>query len=331
MTSAAPANTALPTTRGSIGDTREMPFVVRFGLGGLAGIVGCTIVYPLDLAKTRLMNQRTAFASAAASASSTASGSAHYRGVADCLRKTIKHDGIRGLYRGLPANVVGITPEKAIKLSVNDYIRLVMRVEEQEARGVFPIIPEMFAAVTAAVCQVVATNPMEMVKIQCQVESGPTRKSAFAVAKDLGLRGLFQNSGATLLRDIPFTCMYFPLYAYFRMKTKQMRNKQSLNLGERLITATLAGTFAAGLTTPLDVVKTRLQAESKHSKAGNSSPVGAVPKYSGILDCFAKTVRNEGWNALWKGWAPRVGIIAPLFGITMTVFEVFQMGYDKLN
>ena len=50
---------------------------------------GATAVYPIDLVKTRLQNQRGSIA-----------GEIMYKNSFDCARKVIKHEGFRGLYRG---------------------------------------------------------------------------------------------------------------------------------------------------------------------------------------------------------------------------------------
>merc|ERR1712013_383962 len=80
--------------------------------GGIAGIIGVSCVFPLDLVKTRLQNQQVA-----------ADGSKMYSGMADCFRKTYRAEGYFGMYRGSGVNILLITPEKAIKLAANDYFR----------------------------------------------------------------------------------------------------------------------------------------------------------------------------------------------------------------
>lgn len=67
------------------------------------------------MVKTRLQNQTKAMSSSGASLK--------YKNGLHCFRTIVREEGVRGLYRGLPANLVGITPEKAIKLAVNDYAR----------------------------------------------------------------------------------------------------------------------------------------------------------------------------------------------------------------
>ena len=50
-------------------------------------------------------------------------GELMYRNSWDCAKKVIRHEGIFGLYRGLLPQLVGVCPEKAIKLTMNDFMR----------------------------------------------------------------------------------------------------------------------------------------------------------------------------------------------------------------
>lgn len=87
--------------------------VYRFALGSIAGAAGATVVYPIDLVKTRMQNQR----------SGSIVGELMYRNSLDCAKKVIRHEGFFGLYRGLLPQLVGVCPEKAIKLTMNDLVR----------------------------------------------------------------------------------------------------------------------------------------------------------------------------------------------------------------
>lgn len=50
-------------------------------------------------------------------------GEVAYRNSWDCFKKVIRHEGVHGLYRGLVPQLLGVAPEKAIKLTVNDLVR----------------------------------------------------------------------------------------------------------------------------------------------------------------------------------------------------------------
>merc|ERR1719418_41459 len=129
--------------------------VYRFTLGSVAGAAGATAVYPIDLVKTRMQNQRT----------SSYIGELMYRNSFDCFKKVIRHEGVTGLYRGLVPQLMGVAPEKVIKLTMNDF----MRDKFTSDHGKIPLYGEMIAGATAGASQVMFTNPLEIVKIRLQV------------------------------------------------------------------------------------------------------------------------------------------------------------------
>lgn len=81
----------------------------------------------------------------------------------------------------------------------------------------------------------------------------------------------------------------------------KQKGGEPLEPWESSFCGSLAGGIAAGLTTPLDVVKTRLMTQ----KAGS----GAA-QYKGLVDCLVRVAREEGTGALFKGIGPRVINIA---------------------
>ena len=96
-----------PEERGVLVQILESAY--RFTLGSIAGACGATAVYPIDLVKTRMQNQRTG----------AYIGELMYRNSWDCFKKVIRHEGVTGLYRGLVPQLMGVAPEKAIKLTVS--------------------------------------------------------------------------------------------------------------------------------------------------------------------------------------------------------------------
>ena len=178
-----------------------MESVYRFTLGSIAGATGATAVYPVDLVKTRMQNQRTGSKSALYSITISFNyliiiiigsyvGELMYQNSFDCFKKVIRHEGVTGLYRGLVPQLCGVAPEKAIKLTVNDLVRDIFRKD-----GKIPIQYEILAGGCAGASQVMFTNPLEIVKIRLQVagEIASTRKiSAYNVARSLGFFGLYK-------------------------------------------------------------------------------------------------------------------------------------------
>ncbi|NXO55597.1 CMC1 protein, partial [Aramus guarauna] len=274
----------------------------RFTLGSIAGAVGATAVYPIDLVKTRMQNQRS---------SGSVVGELMYKNSFDCFKKVLRFEGFFGLYRGLLPQLIGVAPEKAIKLTVNDFVRDKFTKKD----GSIPLPAEVLAGGCAGASQVIFTNPLEIVKIRLQVAgeitTGP-RVSALSVMKDLGILGLYKGAKACFLRDIPFSAIYFPVYAHSKlMLADENGHVGGLNL---LTAGAIAGVPAASLVTPADVIKTRLQVAAR---AGQTT-------YSGVIDCFGKILREEGPSAFWKGAGARVFRSSPQFGVTLVTYELLQ-------
>uniref|UniRef100_W5MYN3 Solute carrier family 25 member 13 n=1 Tax=Lepisosteus oculatus TaxID=7918 RepID=W5MYN3_LEPOC len=278
----------------------------RFSLGSVAGAVGATAVYPIDLVKTRMQNQRT---------SGSFVGELMYKNSFDCFRKVLRYEGCFGLYRGLLPQLLGVAPEKAIKLTVNDFVRgkCIQR------DGSVPVMAEILAGGCAGGSQVIFTNPLEIVKIRLQVAgeitTGP-RVSALSVIRDLGFFGLYKGAKACFLRDIPFSAIYFPCYAH--AKAAFADEDGQVGAGSLLLAGVLAGMPAASLVTPADVIKTRLQVAAR---AGQTT-------YTGVTDCFRKILREEGPRAFWKGAGARVFRSSPQFGVTLLTYELLQRWFN---
>jgi len=282
----------------------------NFFLGGIAGGIGATAVYPIDLVKTRMQNQR-----------SKVVGELLYKNSIDCAKKVYKNEGFTGFYRGLPPQLVGVAPEKAIKLTMNDLVRGKTRVPDT---GKIKLYWEIAAGGIAGGSQVVFTNPLEIVKIRLQMQgemaksSGVAPKSALHIIKQLGLFGLYKGASACLLRDVPFSAIYFTSYAHLKKDVfREGENGKKLSFVETLTAAGIAGMPAAYLTTPADVVKTRIQSEAKK---GYST-------YSGIMDAFTKITTEEGARALFKGGIARVVRSSPQFGVTLVAYETLQTSF----
>lgn len=122
-----------------------IPLHWKLAVGGVAGVVGVSATFPIDIVKTQLQGQTR-----------TTSGKVFFTGPIHCFRHILKTDGVRGLYRGLPPTLVGVLPEKAIKLAVNEQLREYLADEN----GKLPLSRQVLAGAGAGLAQVVATNPV---------------------------------------------------------------------------------------------------------------------------------------------------------------------------
>ncbi|UNI19066.1 mitochondrial aspartate-glutamate transporter agc1 [Purpureocillium takamizusanense] len=278
----------------------------NFALGSLAGAFGAFMVYPIDLVKTRLQNQRGA-----------QPGQRLYKNSIDCFQKVFRNEGLRGLYSGVLPQLVGVAPEKAIKLTVNDLVRG----HFTDKQGKIYWGAEVLAGASAGGCQVVFTNPLEIVKIRLQVQGevaktveGTPKRSAMWIVRNLGLVGLYKGASACLLRDVPFSAIYFPTYSHLKKDFFGESATKKLGVLQLLTAGAIAGMPAAYLTTPCDVIKTRLQVEARKGEAS----------YTGLRHA-AKTIwKEEGFTAFFKGGPARIFRSSPQFGFTLAAYEVLQ-------
>lgn len=272
--------------------------------GGTAGVIGQTTVYPMYSVKTRMHTAPGRYASAFV-----------------CIRKVVQHEGWRGLYRGMPPALLGVFPEKAIKLSMNDHLR--ERLKDKD--GGLSILRSVAAGGGAGFAQVIATNPMEMLMITMQTRSleGRKSKSLLRVVDSLGLAGLYRGTAATLARDVPFSMVFFAMRAKLE---EAMADKATgkTPISRVFVAGIVSGSTAAALSTPMDVVKTRLMAAAGRGIAEGAPPLRIVPMVQKIFV-------EEGVRGFFNGVVPRILIISPLFGITLLFYEAQVRWTDGLK
>lgn len=303
---------------------RKPNVIQNIFFGGTAGVIGQSCVFPLYTIKTRLHLYPN-----------------RYNNVFHCARKIVQHDGLRGLYRGLPPALTGVFPEKAIKLGVNDYLSAVLA----RSDGTISLPMSVLSGAGAGFTQVIATNPMEMLMINMQSNAAAGRKptSMLRMVKNLGLPGLYKGSAATLFRDVPFSMVFFSMNASLR--TALTDDKGFLPMSRVFFAGIFSGSTAAALSTPMDVIKTRLQASAGQSPrpaglkdvATSSTTVSSMsgvtarrmsttstpsPSYTNIAQCARHIYATQGIGGFFAGVVPRVLIISPLFGITLFFYDI---------
>ena len=245
-----------------------------FLTGLIAGSIGAFAVYPIDVVKTQMQNQ-------------TSINKLYLNGF-DCWKQLWKQGGIKSFYRGCIPQMIGVAPEKAIKLVA---YTLISESNPGELKS------HIAGGLLAGACQVIVTSPYEMIKINLQMNN------KINYMELLNIKKIYTGASACFLRDIPFSGIYFPLYWY-------LKEKQELN---PFVAGLLAGAPAAFACTPADVIKTRMQTLIKQNLINLS-----------LFDVAKSIYKNEGFSAFWKGGGWRVLRSSPQFGITLLVFEYLK-------
>eukprot|EP01018_Ginkgo_biloba_P002236 Gb_14536 [translate_table: standard] len=178
------------------------------------------------------------------------------------------------------------------------------------------------AGIGAGTIQTAILTPAELIKIRLQLNTTQRPTSSYnrcgpiKVAKSIiqreGLKGLYRGLGITVLRDAPAHGVYFWTYEYSREWLHPgCRKSAQESLSTMLTAGGCAGVASWVFCYPLDVVKSRLQAQGDVS-----------PKYNGIIDCLQKSVREEGLPVLWRGLGTAV---ARAFFVNGAIFSAYEI------
>ncbi|XP_022714968.1 mitochondrial arginine transporter BAC2-like [Durio zibethinus] len=269
----------------------------EFVAGGFGGIAGIISGYPLDTLRIRQQSSN--------------SGSA-----LGILRRIVATEGPGALYRGMGAPLASVTFQNAMVFQI---YAILSRAFDSSASTTDPPSYKGVAlgGVGTGALQSIMLSPVELVKIRLQLQkSASSHTGPITVAKSIlkteGLRGLYRGFTITALRDAPCHGFYFWTYEYMREQLHPGCRKSSQErLTTMLIAGGLAGVASWVCCYPLDVVKTRLQAQSP------SSP----QKYNGIIDCLHKSVKQDGYGVLWRGLGTAV---ARAFVVNGAIFSAYE-------
>ncbi|XP_054641209.1 S-adenosylmethionine mitochondrial carrier protein isoform X2 [Dunckerocampus dactyliophorus] len=142
--------------------------------------------------------------------------------------------------------------------------------------------------------------PTEVVKQRTQASpSSSTSGMLVATLREEGVRGLYRGFRSTLLREIPFSLVQFPLWEYLKTQWSQRRG-HTLHSWQAAVCGAFAGAVAAFVTTPLDVAKTRIML----AKAGSTTASGNIPLV--LCDVW----KSRGLTGLFAGSIPRMTSIS---------------------
>ncbi|KAF3781812.1 Mitoferrin [Nymphaea thermarum] len=276
--------------------------------GSIAGSVEHMAMFPIDTLKTRMQV--------------LASGSGG--SVGQALRSVVKVEGALGLYRGIGAMGLGAGPAHAVYFSVYERCKSLLG---GNLPGHHPFA-HAAAGVAATVASDAVFTPMDVVKQRLQLKSSPYRGVADCISRIMreeGLKGFYASYKTTVVMNAPFTAVHFTTYE--AAKRVLMEVSPGGVSEERLLVHVTAGVAAGALagvvTTPLDVVKTRLQCQGVCGcDRFTSSSIGSV---------IQMIVRREGYAGLMRGWRPRMLFHAPAAAICWSTYEAAKAFFQETN
>ncbi|XP_059155487.1 calcium-binding mitochondrial carrier protein SCaMC-2-like [Physella acuta] len=184
---------------------KELGVIERLLSGSAAGAISQTLIYPMEVLKTRLALRKTG----------------QYNGIFDCARKVAKHEGLGSFYRGYVPNLLGIIPYAGIDLAIYETLK---KLYMQKNKGQDPgIMALLVCGTVSSTCGQLASYPLSLVRtrLQAQAQSGSVKKDTMTgqfkyILKHDGPKGLYRGIAPNFLKVAPAVSISYVVYEQVR-------------------------------------------------------------------------------------------------------------------
>ncbi|CAM8935806.1 unnamed protein product [Rhodiola kirilowii] len=277
--------------------------LIGAGGGGLAGAFTYVCLLPLDAVKTKLQ---------------TKGASEMYKNAFDVIVKTFQSKGILGFYSGVSAVIVGSTASSAVYFGTCEFGKSVLsKVDGFPAVLIPPTAGAMGNIVSSAIMV-----PKELITQRMQAGAkGRSWEVLLRILEKDGVLGLYAGYSATLLRNLPAGVLSYSSFEYLKAIVLSKTGQDSLDPAQSVCCGALAGAISASITTPLDVVKTRLMTQVRGDVVGKAVEV----VYGGVRETVKQILREEGLVGFTRGMGPRVLYSGCFSAIGYFAFETARL------
>ncbi|XP_067266604.1 mitochondrial glutathione transporter SLC25A40 isoform X2 [Chanodichthys erythropterus] len=226
----------------------------------------------------------------------------HFNGTLDAFIKIIRMEGIRSLWSGLPPTLMMAVPATMIYFTCYDQLCAVLKVRMGDQSDLAPLLSGAIARVGSAT----VISPLELIRTKMQAEKQSYRELSAVIRSSLhseGWRSLWRGWGPTLLRDVPFSAMYWFNYEKGKAWLCEYNSCTDPTFAITFTAGALSGSFASIITLPFDVVKTKRQVELGELQTMNLSSQVSSSTYN----VMKRIVAENGVSGLF------VGALEPVF------------------
>ncbi|GAA5796784.1 hypothetical protein HPULCUR_002159 [Helicostylum pulchrum] len=289
--------------------------------GSVAGMVGKVIEYPFDTVKVRLQTQSVE--------------NPVFKGPMDCLKATMKEEGVKGLFKGMSSPIVGAMLENAI-LFVG-YRQIQRQIREYsppiqtpttilDAEGQVPLTLNQLVLAGAIAGSIVSfiLTPVELIKCKLQVQH-INKTTSFKGPLDLiqhtyrtqGMSAFYRGFLPTFIRETGASAFWFGAYEYTCLQLIQHRQKTSDRLVSKndltapeLMLGGAMGGIAYNLSFfPIDVIKSRMQIE-------------ASGQFKSFWQITNEIYKGAGIKGFYRGCGMTAAKSAPANAIIFMTYEL---------
>ncbi|MCJ8745549.1 hypothetical protein PDJAM_G00131320 [Pangasius djambal] len=251
----------------------------------------------------------------------------HFSGTLDAFIKIVRMEGIKSLWSGLPPTLVMAVPATVMYFTSYDQLCAALRHRMGGRSDLAPLLAGAIARVGSATL----ISPLELIRTKLQSERQSYRELSAVIRSAVHTEGwlaLWRGLGPTLLRDVPFSAMYWYNYEKGKAWLCRYNKTPEPTFSIAFISGAVSGSIASIVTLPFDVVKTRRQVELGELQARKLvSPQASSSTYT----VMKRIVAESGVQGLFAGFMPRLIKVAPACAIMISTYEFGKAFFRKQN
>jgi len=282
-----------------------------YGFSGGLLMITRSIVYPFMLIKTRLQVQK---------------GFSQYSGTLDAFLKISRTEGIRGFFKGLVTTAVGIVPGQFLYITIYEVVRSQLRnfINHKDNNRV-EVFTNFMGGACASLFSSTITVPLDVISQLLMIQDGKVNKRTYTggihackeIIRTEGIRGVYRGYAASVMVYAPSSALWWSFYSILKRNIMIFKDKTRFKgKGDLLCYSACgvtSGIITVTITSPLDVVKTKLQVLS--FKQDKTQPRMTFTN-------IAKNVwRTEGFKGYFKGVTARMMSITPVSFLLILTYE----------
>jgi hypothetical protein len=280
-------------------------------VGGLSGMAAAAATHPIDLLKVRMQLYGE-------------SGKEVGRvGMFKTALTLVKTEGPLAVYKGLSASLLRQATYTTTRFGAYDFFK--DQLMRDQPSQVLPLYKKVLASMAAGSVGALVGTPADVVMVRMQADGKlpiETRRGyknvldgLLRITREEGFFSMFRGCTPNIVRGLLMTAGQIASYD----QAKQMMLQSGYfrdNVSTHFVASFFAALVAATVTSPVDVVKTRI--------------MSASGLYSGTWDCFVKTFKNEGVGAFYKGYMPYSLRLGPQTILTFIFAEQLNKIFAKI-
>lgn len=314
------------------------PFWVTFVAGAMSGTTGAIVTNPLEVVKTRMQASNFTPLSKAVNKNIPGVVWSQIKGTCGVLSSIYTQEGLRALWRGTGATLLGVMPSRAIYFSTYAWAKKTIASSFNDGNDSLWWI-HLPAAMTAGVVVSTATNPLWLIKTKMQLQGTlPDGTPALYrssldcvrhVIRTDGVQGLYKGMTASYLGAIEGT-IHWVLYeklksTFASLRAVNMQNddnsiidqSKTLQWSDYLVAAGVSKLTAAVALYPHEVIRTRLREEGG--------------RYKGLYRTARLVIAEEGAGALYFGLTAHLMRTVPNSAIMFFTYECLMLAHKYLS